>query len=133
MVLFTASGEIMLIQNSSVTSYSTASAELTLCHNFPKTSEVQAAVDVRLILEKLKTDHISIGQWVNAVGYIAISPAAKATTSRELKAGASIVHIQALMLWSAGPLDITRYEACLVDRGKTTEPEASREKPPDTG
>lgn len=114
----------------SVTSYSTASAELTLHHNFPKTSDVKAVVDVRLLLAKLNAEHTSIGQWVNVIGYIAVShsgPTAK--IPKQPKTSESIVYIQALMLWSAGPLDVNRYEACLADMAKMNESGSTTEKP----
>lgn len=114
----------------SVTSYSTASAELTLHHNFPKTSEVKAVVDVRLLLAKLKSEQTSIGQWVNVIGYIAVLPPGPTAKSlKQPKTGDTIVHIQALMLWSAGPLDVNRYEVCLADMEKTNDSETDREKP----
>lgn len=106
-----------------------ASAELTLHHNFPKASEVNAVVDVRLVLEKLNAERTAVGQWVNVIGYIAMSPTEPAKRSLKLKERPSTVHVQALMLWSARPLDIDRYETCLAEMAKTTESEAKRKKP----
>lgn len=93
------------------------SAQLALRHNFPKTSEVTAVVDVRLVLEKLDAEQTAIGQWVNIIGYIAASPPDPANKSRKHEMKAPIVHVQALVLWSAGPLNIDRYESCLLDMG----------------
>lgn len=106
----------------SVTSYSTTSGEITLQHEFPKSSEVQALVDVRLLLEKLTATHTSVGEWVNVIGYIISPPSASVKLSTKRKRGLSTVHVQALMLWSAGSLDIGRYEMCLANVSAGSEP-----------
>lgn len=106
----------------SVTSYSTASGEITLQHRFPKSTEVQALVDVRLLLEKLTAAHTSVGEWVNIIGYIVSPPSAPVKLSTKRKRGLSTVHVQALMLWSAGSLDIGRYEMCLANSSNGSEP-----------
>lgn len=97
-----------------MTSYTIASAQLTLQHNFPRMSEVKAVVDVRRVLARLTAEHTSVGQWVNVIGYVASSRPSPAIQSSKRKRDASSVEIQALMLWSAGPLDIGRYERCLA-------------------
>ncbi|KAK1584830.1 CST complex subunit Ten1 [Colletotrichum navitas] len=92
-----------------VTSYSTHSAVLTLEHSFPKGSHVTALVDVQLLLGTIKPNQTQIGEWVNVVGYVTPLPPgtrAKGTTGEPRKAA-----IQALMLWSTGPLDLQRYES----------------------
>lgn len=119
----------LLIHNLSVTSYSTATAELTLHHNFPKTSEVKAVVDMRLLLEKLNAEKTAIGHWVNVIGYVAVSRTSQGGKPRKLRTGSLTVYVQALMLWSAGPLDIDRYQTCLVDMVKPTASEEKRKKP----
>ncbi|KAJ0163673.1 hypothetical protein CTA2_2612 [Colletotrichum tanaceti] len=91
-----------------VTSYSTHSAVLTLEHGFPKESNTIALVDLRLLLGVVKSNQTQVGEWVNVVGYVTPPPPgarAKGTTR-----GPQKVAIQALVLWSAGPLDLQRYE-----------------------
>lgn len=113
----------------SVTSYSLISAQLTLYHKFPTTSEVKALVDVRLLLEKLTAEHTSVGQWVNIIGYVASPLSEPLGNHSKRQRESSVVHVQALMLWSAGPLDLGRYELCLaalVDKGGS---EAKRYRP----
>lgn len=106
-----------------VTSYATASGLLTLQHQFPKSTEVQALVDVRLLLEKLTAEQTSVGEWVNVIGYISLPPpSSSANMSTKRKRGLSAVHVQALMLWSAGSLDIGRYEMCLASISAGSEP-----------
>lgn len=66
-------------------------------------------VDVSLVLESLGSEQTRVGEWVNVIGYITnIAPLASGSDStRESLA----VHTQAVLLWSAGPFDIRRYEA----------------------
>jgi len=90
-----------LIQDS-VTSYSASSATLKLGHDFPKDSGVIAAVDVKLLLEKLSHENLRVGEWLNVIGYI---------TGRTRAKGVAVVGVQAVMVWSTGPMDVGRYEA----------------------
>lgn len=109
-------------QYRSVTSYATASGHLTLQHQFPKSTEVQALVDVRLLLEKLTAKQTSVGEWVNVIGYVNSPPPVSVTLSTKRKRDVSTVHVQALMLWSAGSLDIGRYEMYLENMSTGNEP-----------
>ncbi|KAK3378064.1 CST complex subunit Ten1 [Podospora didyma] len=94
-----------------VTSYSIASAVLTLEHQLPSDDHfVRALVDVKLVLERLGTDQTRIGEWVNVIGYItAINPPPAPAGERTDSGECSKVQIQAILLWSAGPLDMQRY------------------------
>jgi len=102
--------------SASVTAYSTKSAVLRLEHSFPSTSEpVAALVDVRLVLERLGADETRVGEWVNVLGYVAPMPAdAKGKRTPNLRA--SQVPVQALLLWSAGSLNVQDYERRFVER-----------------
>jgi hypothetical protein len=66
-------------------------------------------VDVQLVLERLGAEQTRIGEWVNVIGYITriSKDSAGAAVSRP---EVSMVHVQALLLWSAGPLDIQQYQ-----------------------
>ncbi|KAF0322568.1 telomere capping CST complex subunit domain-containing protein [Colletotrichum asianum] len=92
-----------------VTSYSMDSAVLTLHHESPKGSNVSALVDVNLLLGNLKSEQTRIGEWVNVVGYL--TPASLGTRAKGTTREPQHVAVQALMLWSAGPLNLQRYEA----------------------
>lgn len=92
------------------------SAHLTLQHGFPKGSSIKALVDVRLLLERLTAEQTSVGEWVNVIGYICPAPSAPMKKSSSRRTEASAVHIQALMLWSAGPLGISKYETLCLAR-----------------
>lgn len=81
-------------------------AILTLRHAFPKNEkDIQAHVDVKLVLNTLKADHIRAGEWLNIIGYVE-----KSRTMNCEKDGVSIVDIQAILVWSAGSLDVHAYE-----------------------
>lgn len=112
----------------SVTSYSIETAQLTLHHHFPKRSSTKALVDVRLLLEKLTAEQTSVGEWVNVIGYISSAPPVLTKKSSKKGSEASAVHVQALMLWSAGPLSISRYETCLAGAAGEDVPETKRLK-----
>ncbi|KAK3685077.1 CST complex subunit Ten1 [Podospora appendiculata] len=95
-----------------VKSYSAADGVLTLEHSqntqTRHTPFVRALVDVNLVLEGLKAEQTSTGEWVNVIGYItSILPL---TDGKGPSHGMSGVEVQALVLWSARPLDMTRYE-----------------------
>lgn len=82
-------------------------------HNHPAGTSVSALVDVNLVLETLNTDQTRVGEWVNVIGYVtsAVSPAeTKSADPRGAK-----VHIQAVLLWSTGPLDVQQYQNILDD------------------
>ncbi|KAF3760693.1 hypothetical protein M406DRAFT_267784 [Cryphonectria parasitica EP155] len=112
-----------------VASYSIASGTLILQYSYPKCPEVKASVDVRLVLEKLTSEQTSVGQWVNVIGYIASAPPDSSKKHSKRKREVPTVQVQALMLWSAGPLDVGRYETCLGDMATASEPQAKRQKP----
>jgi hypothetical protein len=65
-------------------------------------------VDVQLVLERLGAEQTRIGEWVNVIGYITLISAA--ATGQDSSRDESMVHVQALLLWSAGPLDIQQYQ-----------------------
>ncbi|KAK3299139.1 CST complex subunit Ten1 [Chaetomium fimeti] len=92
-----------------VTSYSPESGLLALEHRLPEdTHSVLTFVDVKLVLESLGSEQTRVGEWVNVIGYI--TDTAPITSSGELSRGSLAVHTQAVLLWSAGPFDIRRYE-----------------------
>ncbi|TAQ91447.1 hypothetical protein B7494_g181 [Chlorociboria aeruginascens] len=88
----------------SVTRYSSMSAILTLEHNYPKGNNSRAMVNVELLLSTLKSNETQIGEWVNVIGYIAAQQLSSLSEVR------SEVAIQAIVLWSAGPLQLDGYE-----------------------
>ncbi|CAK7209585.1 hypothetical protein SBRCBS47491_000493 [Sporothrix bragantina] len=90
-----------------VTAYDMAVGVLTLQHQYQSQPtahriDVRAHVNIDLVLERLTAEQTSVGAWVNVMGYIS-----------DIKDGGD-VHVQALLLWSAGPLNLQEYERQLV-------------------
>lgn len=54
------------------------------------------------MLERLTAEQMSVGAWVNVMGYV--------TGGTVGATAAPDVHVQALLLWSTGPLDLQAYE-----------------------
>ncbi|KAK0668858.1 CST complex subunit Ten1 [Cercophora samala] len=89
-----------------VTSYSTESGVLTLQYKGSEDRQLTfASVDVNLVLQSLKAEQTRIGEWVNVIGYVT------STDSKRLRDTNSVVEVQATLLWSAGPLNLQKYEA----------------------
>jgi hypothetical protein len=74
---------------------------------------MKALVDIELVLESIKSFETRIGEWVNVMGYVGAS---KQVPSNLLNEVQSEVRIQAILLWSAGPVKIDRYEDSLEQR-----------------
>lgn len=91
---------------SSVTSYSTESGVLTLQYRGSEDRQLTfASVDVNLVLQSLKAEQTRVGEWVNVIGYVT------STDSKKLGDTNPVVEVQATLLWSAGPLNLEKYEA----------------------
>ncbi len=101
--------------HTSVTSYSSTTGILTLRHNYPPGSEVEALVDVNLVLEMITSEQVRHGEWVNIVGYISAGSQSSLAGFPEQRA--SNVSVQALLLWSSGPINVQEYEASLSSFG----------------
>ncbi|KAG6122563.1 hypothetical protein E4U13_001907 [Claviceps humidiphila] len=76
-----------------VTSYDTRTATVQLGHLYPRGTNVLVAVDLRLVLETMSPGIMTVGEWINVVGYVIDGR-----------------RVQALMMWSTGPLDVAEYE-----------------------
>jgi hypothetical protein len=62
---------------------------------------------VQLVLEKIGAEQTRIGEWVNVIGYVTSVSASLA--GKSARHDGPSVHVQALLLWSAGPLDVQKY------------------------
>ncbi|KAI0967374.1 CST complex subunit Ten1 [Xylaria arbuscula] len=93
-----------------ITEYSTHSAQVTLKHRCPKENDdVEALVDVNLLLGTIKSEQTDAGQWVHVIGYLTF-------TNQNSSRGktAPCVGVQALMLWIAQDLDLGAYEKSML-------------------
>ena len=94
----------------SVTNYSTKAAILTVEHDHPPGNGLKAQVDVQLLLNTLKSTDTQIGEWINVIGYI---KADQKTLPKQSKGLSSNIQVQAIILWSSGPLKLDGYERSL--------------------
>ena len=108
-----------------VTKYNISTGVLELQHAYPSGYDiiVIAVVDVNLLLENLKREDIAVGAWVNIVGYVGetINKKEKAknlngNTGQEGISRVAVVKVQAIMLWSAGAIEVGEYERALTQR-----------------
>jgi hypothetical protein len=97
----------------SVRSYSVSSGTLQLEQAGATSTRVTASVDVQLVLERLRAEQTCSGAWVNVLGNITFI--SEPTTGPGPDANRSTVSVQALLLWSAGAVDMQQYQAS-VDR-----------------
>jgi hypothetical protein len=66
-------------------------------------------VDVNIVLETLRSSDTQVGEWVNVVGYVN-GPRSESKPKSMAIDQSKPVEIQAIMLWSAGALNLTEYE-----------------------
>ena len=82
---------------------------------------VTACVDVNLVLENLKREDMQVGAWLNVVGYVeGVGKTESQGRSKDgvMNGGQEVmrVKVKAVMLWSAGALDLGKYERALEGR-----------------
>ncbi|KAI1366167.1 CST complex subunit Ten1 [Xylaria arbuscula] len=93
-----------------VTGYFTHSAQLTLRHQCPKEDgDVEALVDVNLLLKSLKSEQTDVGQWVHVIGYITFLDRVSSNRKTTARVG-----VQALVFWVAQDLDLSAYERSML-------------------
>ncbi|KAH7262135.1 CST complex subunit Ten1 [Fusarium tricinctum] len=98
-----------------VISYSTSSACLSLAHLYPKDTNVTTSVDVSLLLESLTAEQTRVGEFVNVIGYITEQKITRDTKPPCQES--QQVCVQAIVLWSTGPMDLQKYEKLLDPKG----------------
>lgn len=96
-----------------VISYDTSTACLNLGHMYPPGTDETVLVDIELVLETIQPGVTQVGHWVNVVGYIVEGNKSGAQKPSGEKKPPR--HIQALLVWPTGPLDVGRYEKSLQD------------------
>jgi hypothetical protein len=101
--------------------YEVSTGSLFLEHGFQKhvLPTPQASVDIRLVLESIKTLDLQRGSWLNIIGYTRESAhlQKKRTTSKtnDVSIGALPV-VQAIIVWGAGAIKVAEYEAALISQ-----------------
>ncbi|EON69532.1 hypothetical protein W97_08792 [Coniosporium apollinis CBS 100218] len=103
-----------------VEDYIVPSGTLVLKHNYPPTSSpIMAHVNINHVLESIKSTEMQTGAWLNVIGYVEKSAVDRPTRKLSRKQRASQqnkVHVQAVMLWSAGAVKVDAYERAVEQR-----------------
>lgn len=89
----------------SVSRYNVKEACLLLQHDHPHGNSITASVDVTLVLQTLGVDQTRVGEWLNVVGYVHLKP-----DEQNLRSDPKVITVQALLVWSAGFLNVQAYE-----------------------
>lgn len=113
--------DTMILIPSSVISYHVSTGRLTLEHNDPRRKGRPATVDVDIsaVLETVTATDLSVGTWLNVLGYVRdeIRPLGygqRQAQSRS-KEDSRAVYIDAILLFPAGAFEIGHYERVLRD------------------
>ncbi|KAI9769230.1 MAG: hypothetical protein M1840_004359 [Geoglossum simile] len=106
-----------------VTAYKAATGILTLQHAYPSSRPhvPTAYVDILLLLSTVEPTDTQFGEWVNVIGYVTEGSSPPDSSGGEkrnsLRAEEHLAaRVQAIVLWSAGALDVGEYEKVLEDR-----------------
>jgi hypothetical protein len=102
----------------SVMNDSTKTALLTLEHNHPPGNKLKALVDIELLVTTLKSSETRIGEWVNVIGYIRSPQKSQINRPDDVQLQ---VQVQAILLWSSGPLKLDGYERSLDQQRADTD------------
>ncbi|KAL1650839.1 hypothetical protein SLS58_000958 [Diplodia intermedia] len=127
-----------------VDSYDARTGTLILKHAYPTKPSVIARVNIDHVLESVKCTDLEVGAWLNIVGYVRSAPetcSIPATVPWANRSGAlptastqpppnrrsqmaqkknvaDGVHVQAIMLWTAGDIKLDNYEKAVDARKK---------------
>jgi hypothetical protein len=80
---------------------------------------VLAKVDVNLLTSSLKQEDITVGEWLNVIGYVNENREGN-LQNLNLEPGKRIVDapVQAIMVWSAGVVKLGEYEDAIQNRAE---------------
>ncbi|RMD41095.1 hypothetical protein DV735_g4040, partial [Chaetothyriales sp. CBS 134920] len=82
-------------------------------HAYPTTAPrtPRAHVDVRLVIETTKSELFERGAWINVIGYVEELPRQRGRPGSTAAATNRDPRVQAILLWDAGALTVSDYEA----------------------
>ncbi|EPE05497.1 hypothetical protein F503_02236 [Ophiostoma piceae UAMH 11346] len=97
-----------------VASYDSATGVLTLEQPMTGTpTRVKALVSLNMILDRITAEQVATGAWINVIGRVENSThetQMQTQTYLQRHADAQSVRVQALLVWSTGPIDFRAYE-----------------------
>jgi hypothetical protein len=103
----------------SVREYNTETGYLLVEHGYPDPARPQRAhVDVNMVLETAKRDIGQDGIWLNIIGYVR-TDSTRARTRSKASSEPSQPVVQAVLIWSAGAIDLKSYERTLQQQMAT--------------
>jgi hypothetical protein len=69
-------------------------------------------------LELVNPELTRVGEWLNVLGYKTARQEPGLAEKPPVASDGTFVHVQALRVWSTGPLDLARYEReCAASKG----------------
>lgn len=106
---------------SCVVDYDHKTGRLVVEHDYTrgtsKKSLTKAIVDINMVLEGMNLDLLQPGSWINVIGYVrsrSMPTARRSSTSRR-KAMVELPEIQAVLVWSAGAVQVDKYEKTMEE------------------
>jgi hypothetical protein len=104
-----------------VIDYDDRTGRLTVKHDYPRVASsrppTEATVDINMVLESTNMELLQPGSWINVIGYVRSLPMSKGrrpSTSRR-KTVAELPEIQAVLVWSAGAVQVEKYEKTMEE------------------
>lgn len=83
-------------------------------HLYPRGTNVTVLVDVNLLLDSLSSETTRVGEHVNVIGYITSRQPQQhqqqQPSGKDALGTSAQVSVQAVLLWSTGPMDMYEYE-----------------------
>ncbi|KAL4811519.1 CST complex subunit Ten1 [Aspergillus unguis] len=108
-----------------VKTYHVSTGHLVLEHNYPRVRKSgpkskqhapSITVDVNAVLEAVTWEELCVGAWVNVIGYVRqTSPALGDNVKEPAGSVFASVHVDAVVIFSAGVVDLGEYEQILSE------------------
>ncbi|KAF8465092.1 CST complex subunit Ten1 [Kalaharituber pfeilii] len=103
-VYHSASSTLIVTHTTMYKSPSSSSSSSSLSSSLPRKTKT-ATVDIAIVVEQIRIGELQIGDWVNVLGYIT-----------DMQADGATVCIQGIQIWSAGGIDLGKYERQLREK-----------------
>lgn len=103
----------------SVRTYNIQTGHLILEHNYPRQKPPleppSVAVDINAVLETVTSEELSVGAWVNVLGYVRRNRRSDDDDSAVSQSNPNPVYVEAVMLFPAGAVALGEYERILQE------------------
>ncbi|KAI3000345.1 hypothetical protein CBS147345_8878 [Aspergillus niger] len=102
-----------------VRTYNIQTGHLILEHNYPRQKPPleppSVAVDINAVLETVTSEELSVGAWVNVLGYVRRNRRSDDDDSALSQSNPNPVYVEAVMLFPAGAVALGEYERILQE------------------